>query len=70
LHVEATISMVLYCNRTAPVMSELFAVSQRMQEWARMPVQKALYTLGLDYRQGSVAGWMKALAPYEAAGLI
>jgi hypothetical protein len=68
--VEATIGMVLYCNRTALVMSELFAVSQRLRKWARMPVQKVLYTLGLDYRQGSVAGWLKAIAPNEVAGLI
>ena len=67
---EAAISMVIYCNRTALVMSELFAVSQRLRKWARILVQKVLYTLGLDYRQGSVAGWSKAIAPAEATGLI
>jgi hypothetical protein len=68
--VEAAIGTVIHSSRTALAMSELFAVSQRLEKWARILVRKVLYTLGLDYRHGSVAGWSKAIAPDEAAGAI
>jgi hypothetical protein len=31
-------------------------------------VQEVLYTRGLDYRHGSVAGWLKPIAPDGETG--
>jgi hypothetical protein len=67
--VKAAISITGYCNRTALVLFELFAASQRLRKWARIPVQGVLYSRGLDYRHGSVAGWSKPIALNGAAGL-
>ncbi len=67
---EAAIRIIIYSNRTALALSELFALSLRLVKWARILVQKVLYTLGLDYRHGSVAGWSQAIVPDEATGLI
>jgi hypothetical protein len=67
--VKAAISITGYCNRTALVLFELFAASQRLRKWARIPVQGVLYSRGLDYRHGSVAGWSQSITLDEATGL-
>ena len=70
LRVEATISMVSILTELPWSCLSFLRSPSALGKWARILVQKVLYTLGLDYRHGSVAGWSKAIAPAEATGLI